>query len=322
MRHEYAAGGQLEEAGQHLGDAGRLDDHGVGDAGEHRDKRRDALLGIHQRLKLAQHLATAHLDRTDLGDARPGLRRAARGLEVDDAERDVAQRSTEVVEAGLVGEGTRHSADARRGVRQSGRFPWCRRRGGSSPAAASLWLRVDLRSERPRPERWDSARLGLRGSAGISPAAASLWLRIGWSPRGPRPQQGVWARVGLRGAATILHLCGIHARLFLRVDRASRRKNRGDDQGPRTGRDSPFAWNGPRRGRISAHPMHAGLCRTQDSAFVCRNPNDAALVTGSRSQRNILRPLTHERRIVRPPTRAPRAHPSPDASAGRGPFGE
>ena len=43
-------------------------DHRVGDAGEHRDERRDRAAGVHQGLELADHLAAAHLDRADLGD--------------------------------------------------------------------------------------------------------------------------------------------------------------------------------------------------------------------------------------------------------------
>ena len=64
------AAGELKEAGQHLGDARRVDDHGVGDAGEHGDEGRDGLVGIDERLELAEHLAAAHLDRAELGDLR------------------------------------------------------------------------------------------------------------------------------------------------------------------------------------------------------------------------------------------------------------
>jgi hypothetical protein len=143
-------------------------------------------------------------------------------------------------------------------------------RGGAgfSLAAASLWFRVGAAPRGPdRAGVW--ARVGPRDAAGPSPGAAPLWLHVGsvsekgldrsggsglgwvcgtrlglllvlrrcgcewaWSPKGPRPERWVSTRLGLRGAATILHLRGIHARCFLRVDRATRRKNRGEEKGP------------------------------------------------------------------------------------------
>ncbi len=60
---------------------------------EHRDEGGDGLAGVDERLELAQNLAAAHLDGADLGD--PGARAVggAGGLQVDHAERDVAQRA-------------------------------------------------------------------------------------------------------------------------------------------------------------------------------------------------------------------------------------
>ena len=49
---------------------GAVDDHRVGDAGEHADERADLLAGIDEGLELAEHLAAADLHRADLGDAR------------------------------------------------------------------------------------------------------------------------------------------------------------------------------------------------------------------------------------------------------------
>ena len=48
--------------------ARRRDHHRVGDAGQHRDERRDRRAGVDQGRELAEHLAAADLDRADLGD--------------------------------------------------------------------------------------------------------------------------------------------------------------------------------------------------------------------------------------------------------------
>ena len=65
----------------------------------------------------AEHLAAAHLDRADLGDARvDGL--AAGGLEVDHHEGDVTQGRAEVIEGELLlHDEAWHAPDARREVR-------------------------------------------------------------------------------------------------------------------------------------------------------------------------------------------------------------
>ncbi len=100
VRDEHAVTGELEECRQHRVDAGRGRDHAVGDAGEDRDEGRDRLAWVDQRVQLTEHLAAAHLYRTDLGDARGGWR-AAGGLEVDDHEGDLAQRDAQFVEGAL-----------------------------------------------------------------------------------------------------------------------------------------------------------------------------------------------------------------------------
>ncbi len=105
--------GELEELREHLLDRGRAGHHRVGDAGQHRDERRDGLVGVDERLELTEDLATADLDGADLGDHRPAGRRAAGGLEVDDAERHVAQGPTQLVEGAL-----------RLPARGASRLPW------------------------------------------------------------------------------------------------------------------------------------------------------------------------------------------------------
>ena len=55
-------------------------------------------LRLDQRLELAEDLALAHLDGADLGDRGAAGGRPAGRLEVDDDERDVAQRRAELVE--------------------------------------------------------------------------------------------------------------------------------------------------------------------------------------------------------------------------------
>ena len=95
------AGRELEERRQRGLDRRGVGDHGVADAGEHRDERRDLGARVDQGLELAEHLATAHLDRTDLGDHAARLGRAAGRLEVDDGEGEVPQRTAQLVEAAL-----------------------------------------------------------------------------------------------------------------------------------------------------------------------------------------------------------------------------
>ena len=92
---DHGVARELQERRQYLGDARRGEDHGFGDAGEHRDHRRDRHAGVHERLQAAEQLAAAQLQRADLGD-RVAARRATCGLEVDDDERHVEQRRAEI----------------------------------------------------------------------------------------------------------------------------------------------------------------------------------------------------------------------------------
>src|SRR5207249_11062905 len=80
--------------------------HGFGDAGEDGDRRWDGHAGVDEGLERAEALAAAELHRADLGDrARRG--RGARGLEVEDAERDLGEGLAHVVERPLQGQGHR-----------------------------------------------------------------------------------------------------------------------------------------------------------------------------------------------------------------------
>ena len=100
VRDEDRPARELQEAGQDLRDAGCADHHRGRDAGQHRDERRHRTARVDERLELPEDLASSHLDGADLGD-RARARGAARRLEVDDHERDVRQRCTELVEREL-----------------------------------------------------------------------------------------------------------------------------------------------------------------------------------------------------------------------------
>ena len=101
VRDEDAPGREVQERGQRRLDRWGVADHGVADAGEHRDERRDLRVRVDQRLELTEHLAAPDLHRADLGDHRPGRSGTARRLEVDHAEGQVSQRPPQLVEAAL-----------------------------------------------------------------------------------------------------------------------------------------------------------------------------------------------------------------------------
>jgi hypothetical protein len=73
--------------------------------------------GVHEGAELAEHLAAAHLDRTDLG-YRVGGGVGARRLEVDHDEGGLRERSAEIVEAQLAAGG--HGGQATTGPRHPG----------------------------------------------------------------------------------------------------------------------------------------------------------------------------------------------------------
>ena len=96
------AGDEVDERVEHGLDARRRQHHGLGDAGEHRDLRRDRRARVHEGVEGAEELAAAHPHGADLGDA-ARLRRRAGGLEVEHAEGGLGQRRAQVVERALHG---------------------------------------------------------------------------------------------------------------------------------------------------------------------------------------------------------------------------
>ena len=184
-------------------------------------------------------------------------------------------------------------------------------------------------------------------------------FEAGRSPRGPRPERRGWSWLGSAGRGRVLaHRCvtvaarrvGLRKGLDRRMGLGSAGSaERGHDsssvrdsrtvlpsrgpchvkeaswrrKGPRTGSDSPSAWNGQRKGRIPAHPPRTGA---PDGRRIL--PSRAEPRTMLRSRRDPVAnaaSFAHTRTNAEPcvtPSHAPRAHPTPDPSAGRGPFGE
>jgi hypothetical protein len=60
---------KLQQARQHDLDRLLIGDHGVGDAGQRGDHRRDRHQGVHQRVEGTRDLAAADPDDADFGDA-------------------------------------------------------------------------------------------------------------------------------------------------------------------------------------------------------------------------------------------------------------
>jgi hypothetical protein len=150
----------------------------------------------------------------------------------------------------------------------------------------------------PRPERGVPSRLGLRGAAGPSPGAASLWLHVGAVSERASTGAGVSGRLGLRGAATILHLRVIHARFVPRVDRPTQGKN------PR-----------PPGARVAPGGRKILPSRAETRTMLRSRRNPVANAASFGPSRTNAEPCVT-------PSHAPRARPTPDPSAGRGPFGE
>ena len=88
---DHRVADELEERRQQLVDLRRGRHHRLGDAGEHRDQRRDRHARVHERVEPAEQLTAPQLQRADLGDP-VEAGRAAGGLEVDDDERDLGER--------------------------------------------------------------------------------------------------------------------------------------------------------------------------------------------------------------------------------------
>ena len=97
---EHRVAKELQERRQHRLDARRPHDVGVGDAGEHGDVGRDGPTRVDQRLERPQAGAASHLDRPHLGD-QVDTGTSTGGLQVDDAEGDVGEWRTQIVERPL-----------------------------------------------------------------------------------------------------------------------------------------------------------------------------------------------------------------------------
>jgi len=106
VRHQHGPGGELQEARQHGAHGGRAHEHRRGDARELGDHRGYPAAAVHQRGQLAEYLPAAHLDRPDLGDG-VGSGAATGGLQVHHHERDLPQRSAQLVEGELIEPGGR-----------------------------------------------------------------------------------------------------------------------------------------------------------------------------------------------------------------------
>ena len=99
---DHGVADEVDQGPQDAFDARGVRHEDVGQAGQHHDLWRNRPSGVDEGLERAEALAAADLDRTDLGDhvlvAIP-----ARGLEIDDAERDVVQWDPQLVERSLMG---------------------------------------------------------------------------------------------------------------------------------------------------------------------------------------------------------------------------
>jgi len=90
MRDEDAAGEPLVQLRREVGEARRLREHLVRDAGKRLDLGRQRDARVYQRRPLGHDFEALDLQHADLGDAVGGRPRAGR-LEIDDRERRCAQ---------------------------------------------------------------------------------------------------------------------------------------------------------------------------------------------------------------------------------------
>lgn len=100
VAYQHGAGRELDQGWQHRLDTWSLDHHRLGNAGEHGDGGRNEEPGVDHGLERTEALAATNFDGTDLSDAAV-LCAAAGGLDVNDAERDVAERRTQVIKRAL-----------------------------------------------------------------------------------------------------------------------------------------------------------------------------------------------------------------------------
>ncbi len=91
---------ELEEGRQSFLDGGSFDDHGLRDARHDRDEGGDGRPRVDQRLEAGDRQTALVADGSDLGDLATGGGGSG-GLEVEHAERDLAEGGTHVVEGAL-----------------------------------------------------------------------------------------------------------------------------------------------------------------------------------------------------------------------------
>ena len=97
---EDRVGDELEQCGQHRLDPRCGSHHRLGDPGEYRHLGWNQATRVHEGLKPCDLGAGVYLHRSDLGDGVVVAARSGR-FEIDDAERDLVQWCSEIVEADL-----------------------------------------------------------------------------------------------------------------------------------------------------------------------------------------------------------------------------
>ena len=90
MRHQARLAGEIHELEPGLLELRRVGDHGVVDAGQRGQARRDGHAGIHERLEPRNGAVELHADRADFDDAVADRAEAGR-FEVEDGERSGAE---------------------------------------------------------------------------------------------------------------------------------------------------------------------------------------------------------------------------------------
>ena len=139
VRDQRSIAHEVQEHRQHCADGGCAGHGGVRDPGQRGDVGRDRSLGVDEGAELPEHLATADLHGTDLGD-RVSRGIGAGGLEVHHYQRGFGQWGPEIVEAQLAA--CRHGRSVRRRPRRSNRSGAMRarvdRRGRCGPPGGQL----------------------------------------------------------------------------------------------------------------------------------------------------------------------------------------
>ena len=97
---DHRVADELEQRWQYRTDARRRSDERVGQAGEERDLGWYGSARVDQGLERSEEVAAPNLDGADLGDLVVGPVAAGR-LEIEHAERDIAQRGAQFIERAL-----------------------------------------------------------------------------------------------------------------------------------------------------------------------------------------------------------------------------